>query len=501
MYKLKDIEAALQLLDKYDGQLSKTARELGINRYTLRSWRDKRKHNEPLLKRKRKSWSKWTEEQKVRAVEYYFEHGENISKTCRKLGYPGHSTLKLWVKKDKRWKSKHKVHKRATLLSQEEKERAIVDLIIRDSSAKMIADKYNVNRVSLYHWQKEITGEPIMKKESKKTKNELKEEIRVLEKEKAKLELENKVLIKANEVLKKEIGVDYSLLSNKEKTLVVNALKDVYKINELLNTLNLKKSTFFYEVSKINYDKYAEIRKLINKIFIDNYECYGYRRIKNELYNECGIIISEKVIRRLMHEENLKVYMPKSHRKYSSYKGEISPEVENVVNRKFIVDEPHKQALTDITEFALKDGKVYLSPLLDCFDGIPINRTIGKSPNSELTNNMLKEAHLIVGDTNLLIHSDRGFHYRIDSWISLMDKFGYKRSMSKKGCSPDNAMCEGFFGTIKNEFFYSKDRKNTTCDDFIFELDRYLIWFKNKRIKKRLNYQSQREFMIKYQQT
>ena len=49
-------------------------------------------------------------------------------------------------------------------------------------------------------------------------------------------------------------------------------------------------------------------------------------------------------------------------------------------------------------------------------------------------------------------------------------------------------MCEGFFGTIKNEFFYPNDWKYTTCDCFITELEKYLIWFKNKRIKRRLGY-------------
>ena len=43
MHRIEEIEKALNLLDTYDGQLSKTARALGINRYTLRSWRDKRK--------------------------------------------------------------------------------------------------------------------------------------------------------------------------------------------------------------------------------------------------------------------------------------------------------------------------------------------------------------------------------------------------------------------------------------------------------------------------
>lgn len=205
MYKLKQIEEALELLDRYDGQLSKAARDLGINRRTLKSWQDKRKRKEPLLKANRASWSKWTQEQKQQAIEYYFNHGESVTNACRKLGYPTVSTLKLWVKQDKRWKSKHKNHKKPTILSHEVKEKAIIDLVTRDSSAKIIADKYNVDRVSLYQRQKEFTGEPMAKKE-KKTKEELELEIGNLEKEKAKLELENKILKKANEILKKRNG-------------------------------------------------------------------------------------------------------------------------------------------------------------------------------------------------------------------------------------------------------------------------------------------------------
>ena len=99
---------------------------------------------------------------------------------------------------------------------------------------------------------------------------------------------------------------------------------------------------------------------------------------------------------------------------------------------------------------------------------------------------MLDNAHNIIGDKDIIIHSDRGFHYRIPGWIERMKDYGYTRSMSKKGCSPDNSMGEGFFGTTKNEFFYSKDWSITKCDEFINELNNYLIWFKNKGIKLRL---------------
>ncbi len=70
--------------------------------------------------------------------------------------------------------------------------------------------------------------------------------------------------------------------------------------------------------------------------------------------------------------------------------------------------------------------------------------------------------------------------------------------MSKKGCSPDNSMCEGLFGIIKNEFYYPNDWKHCTCKEFIKKLDSYLCWFVSKRIKRRLNYLSPSNYMLNY---
>ncbi len=150
-----------------------------------------------------------------------------------------------------------------------------------------------------------------------------------------------------------------------------------------------------------------------------------------------------------MKEENIHPFIPRM-KKYSSYQGEISPEVPDLYKHDFKADEPYKKLVTDITEFSLRDGKVYLSPMIDLYDGCPINWKIGYSPNKELTNSMLIELHNIISsDVKHIIHSDRGCHYRIPDWINLMEEYGYTRSMSRKGCSPDNAACEGFFGIMK----------------------------------------------------
>ncbi len=195
-----------------------------------------------------------------------------------------------------------------------------------------------------------------------------------------------------------------------------------------------------------------------------------------------GIRISEKVIRRLMKEESLTVAFVKK-KKYNSYQGEISPEVPNLLERDFHADQPNRKWLTDITEFHIPAGKVYLSPIIDCFDGLPVSWTIGTSPDADLVNSMLDTAINSLNDgDHPIIHSDRGAHYRWPGWIERMEAAGFTRSMSKKGCSPDNSACEGFFGRLKNEMFYGISWQGVSIDSFIDELDQYIQWYANDRI-------------------
>lgn len=92
-----------------------------------------------------------------------------------------------------------------------------------------------------------------------------------------------------------------------------------------------------------------------------------------------------------MKEENIKV-MRSSKSKYTSYLGEISPSVQNVINRDFKANKPNQKWLTDITQFIIPAGKIYLSPIIDCFDGLPVTWAVGTSPNADLVNTMLVDA-------------------------------------------------------------------------------------------------------------
>ena len=90
-----------------------------------------------------------------------------------------------------------------------------------------------------------------------------------------------------------------------------------------------------------------------------------------------------------------------------------------------------------------------------------------------------------IGSSNswFVVHLDRGVHYCWPGWLIRIWEANLIRSMSRKGCSPDNAACEGFFGRLKTELFYSRDWQAISTDQFIEVVDSYIRWYNEKRIK------------------
>ncbi|MFP3588645.1 IS3 family transposase, partial [Paraburkholderia sp. SIMBA_055] len=292
------------------------------------------------------------------------------------------------------------------------------------------------------------------------------------------------ILKKANELIKKGMGINPQILSNREKAKLVDALKQTYALPELLAALGLARSSYFYHRARLLVaDRHAGARRVIADIFELNHRCDGYRRIRAALIRQ-RVFISEKVVRRLMRQEGLAAATTRR-RRYGSYRGEISPAPENIINRDFYAAAPNQKWLTDLTEFQIPAGKVYLSPVIDCFDGLVVSWSIGTRPDAELVNTMLDSAIESVAGCKErpVVHSDRGAHYRWPGWFSRMQSARLTRSMSRKGCWPDNAACEGFFGRLKTELFYSRDWRTTTIDQFIEAVDSYIRWYNAKRIK------------------
>ena len=311
------------------------------------------------------------------------------------------------------------------------------------------------------------------------------------------LELENDILRGAIDLLK---AGSLDAMSNMEKAMLIDELRleTDRPLKEPTGSLRISKSSYEYCRAKLRAkDRHARLRADIRRIFDGAGGRRGYRYVHNELREE-GTVVSEKVVRRLMAEEGCRVAYLKRRRRYSSYRGEISDAPPNLVDRNFRAGGPNELWLTDITEFKLPSGeKAYLSPVIDCFDGLVVSWRIGRRPDAALANGSLEDAcGTLAPGQRPVCHSDRGCHYRWPGWIGICEENGLVRSMSRKGCSPDNSACEGFFGRLKNEFFYHRDWRGVAMESFMAQLDGYIRFYNERRKKQSLGWMSPMQYRI-----
>ncbi|BAF40155.1 IS3 family transposase [Bifidobacterium adolescentis ATCC 15703] len=287
------------------------------------------------------------------------------------------------------------------------------------------------------------------------------------------------------ELLGKEPGADPENLTNREKTILVKTVSETLGVTagSLLPVVGIARGTYHYQLNAMKRpDKDAPLLELVREAFENSERRYGYKRVHLEP-ESMGIRVSAKRIMRLMTKNGIKPSF-KSAKRYGSYKGEPAKAPKNLVNRDFHAERPNMLWVTDLTEFSIPAGKAYLSPVIDCYDGLPVAWTIGTSPNAALANGMLADACSTLRDGEKpIIHSDRGCHYRWPEWIRIRKDNNLTRSTGAKGCSPDNAAAEGFFGRLKQEFFHKRSFAGVSMDGFIDMLDEYMVWYRDKRIK------------------
>ena len=264
---------------------------------------------------------------------------------------------------------------------------------------------------------------------------------------------------------------------------MIQELRQEYPLAVLLEIAQLPKSTFYYHRDNLEKpDKYADAKTVIAAIFHENKGRYGYRRITDELHKR-NIPLNHKTVQRLMRELGLvcRVRM----KKYRSYRGEKGETADNLLNREFRAEKPNQKWVTDVTQFRLFGQKLYLSPILDLCSGDIVSYTISDSPSLQMVTAMLEQAFEKIPDkTNLILHSDQGWHYRHKQYHRMLVKKGIRQSMSRKGNCLDNSVMENFFGHLKSELLYLQEFDS--MEHFKQELIEYIDYYNNRRIKARL---------------
>lgn len=246
----------------------------------------------------------------------------------------------------------------------------------------------------------------------------------------------------------------------------------------MLALSRLPRSTYYYHLNQSKVDKYSEVKKEIEHIFTENKQRYGYRRILLILRQK-GIVLNHKTVHKLMRSMGLQGKRRKS--KYKSYKGEVGKVAPNIINRDFAANKPYEKLATDVTEFAVCDDKVYLSPILDLHNNEVISYSISLSPNFEQTREMLQGLlDKLPQGVMPILHSDQGWQYQMKEFQRQLQERNIIQSMSRKGNCLDNSVMENFFGRLKVEMFYGE--KFQTVEEFVHCLKEYINYWNNERI-------------------
>lgn len=298
----------------------------------------------------------YTADEKKNAIQKYIDNNYNATKTVRELGYPSVPGLLKWYNAYYPPKSEKTVKpkKERRVYTPEEKQHAI-DLYFKNGCnlKKTVRELGYGSQTGVLRWLRDTVPDKVSKP------------------------------------VPREWRGDYS--EETKQSAVLELCSNELTPNELCQKYGISRTTLYeWKIQYIGKGKSA--------------------------LNEDKKTKKSDYIKQIEEEEHLEVRITKRKR-YSSYMGEISPAVANKINRDFHSSKPNEKWLTDITEFNIGEKKVYLSPIIDCFDGLPVTWTIGTSPNAELVNTMLDNAIAQLDDGEKpIVHSDRGCHYRWPGW-------------------------------------------------------------------------------------
>ena len=250
-----------------------------------------------------------------------------------------------------------------------------------------------------------------------------------------------------------------------------------------MRAAKLSRSTFYYHLNAQGVaDKYAELKARIGVVYAHHKGRYGYRRVTAAL-RQTGELVNHKRVQRLMQTLGLKsLVRPK---KYRSYRGEVGRVAPNLLKREFHAAKPNIKWVTDVTEFKVNGQKLYLSPVMDLYNGEIVAYETNTRPMFGLVAGMLKKAfdRLLPTDKPML-HSDQGWHYQQPNYRRMLAERGVTQSMSRKANCLDNAAIESFFGTLKAESFHLN--RYDDIEQLKAEIREYIHYYNHERIKLKL---------------
>lgn len=254
----------------------------------------------------------------------------------------------------------------------------------------------------------------------------------------------------------------------------------------LLRAAGLARSTFYYQchaAQRENPQNAMEAR--IRAVYDEHKGRYGYRRIKAALCNSVEKPVNHKCVQRLMQKMGLRALI-RAKRRSGHVSGISDAHVPNILERDFCAAAPNQKWVTDVTEFNVNGHKLYLSACMDLYNSEIVAYQMARRPVFKLVASTLREALSQTACTaQLIVHSDQGWHYKMQPYRAMLAQRGVKKSMSRKGNCFDNAAIECLFAALKAEYF--RLAAPSSIDLLEAGVHDYVNYYNNERIMLRLN--------------
>lgn len=234
-----------------------------------------------------------------------------------------------------------------------------------------------------------------------------------------------------------------------------------------------------------------ELRARIQQIVIEHRRRYGYRRVSRELQDQ-GWRVNHKRVARLMGEDNLLAIRRRKYIVTTDSEHDL-PVFPNLAAR-LRLSAINQLWVADLTYIRLREQFVYLAVVLDAYSRRVVGWALGESLETSLVVAALAKA---IAERQpapgLVHHSDRGTQYASRHYITLLEEHGIEPSMSRAGRPYDNAMCESFIKTLKQEEIYTRQYRDRA--ELEWSMVEFLEHYYNRRrLHSALGYRSPLHF-------
>ncbi|MEK4978550.1 IS3 family transposase [Bacillus sp. FSL K6-6540] len=296
-----------------------------------------------------------------------------------------------------------------------------------------------------------------------------------------KLQAENRFLKQQLDLLKK-----YTELGKEVKPEVVVAwiesIREEVTVTQACAWLGIARATYYRWKATVEAKGPEPTVEKIRELCIHHKFRYGYRKITALLRTEQSI--NHKRVQRIMQREGLQCRVRVKKRKPTGQPAYIA---EHLLKRQFEADAPMQKLVTDITYLPFGGKTLYLSSILDLFNGEIVAYSISDKQDTEFVLDTLAQLPTLSG---AMLHSDQGSVYTSQAYQEAVKGKGITMSMSRKGTPADNAPIESFHSTLKSETFYLEGLTCTTTAIVEQTVRDYITYYNSIRIQTKLNNQS-----------